>query len=111
MAARRREVRWTRIAEEDLWDIVTHIAPDRPAASLEILKEIRARTQTLPEFPDRGRIVPELDRLGTKDYRETLFPPWRIMYRVYPDRVEVLAVLDSRRNVEDLLLKRLTRTP
>ena len=34
---------------------------------------------------------------------------WRIMYRIDGNSVHVTAVFDSRRNLEDLLLERLTR--
>lgn len=111
MRARRREVRWSRVAEGDVWEIVAHIALDRPIVAEKILKEIRSRGESLGRSPERGRFVPELDRLGIRDYRESILPPWRIIYRARGAWVEVLAVLDSRRNVEDLLLRRLTRNP
>jgi toxin ParE1/3/4 len=41
-------------------------------------------------------------------YRELIIVPWRIIYRVAENKIYVLSVLDSRQNVEDILLKRLT---
>jgi len=40
-------------------------------------------------------------------YREIVTAPWRIIYRISDKNVYVLSVLDARRNVEDILLKRL----
>jgi plasmid stabilization system protein ParE len=37
-----------------------------------------------------GRAVPEVDRT---DIREVVEPPYRIIYRVLPDRIEVLTVM------------------
>jgi len=35
--------------------------------------------------------------------------PWRVIYRIEAERVYVVAVIDGRRNVEDILLARLLR--
>jgi plasmid stabilization system protein ParE len=40
-------------------------------------------------------------------YREVVFPPWRIIYKIDKQQVVIISVLDSRRNLEDLLLKKL----
>ena len=42
-------------------------------------------------------------------YRELVSRPWRISYRREENTVFVLAVLDSRRELESLLLERLVR--
>jgi len=52
-------------------------------------------------------MVPELQNQGITLYRELIIGPWRVMYRVSEDSVYVLSVLDSRQNVEDILLQRL----
>jgi toxin ParE1/3/4 len=46
---------------------------------------------------------------GILQYRELIVPPWRIIYRISGDFVYVLAVFDSRQNIEDVLLDRLVR--
>jgi toxin ParE1/3/4 len=38
-----------------------------------------------------------------------LCTPWRIIYRIATPSVFVMTVIDGRRNVEDILLERLTR--
>ena len=42
-------------------------------------------------------------------YRELILGPWRLIYRLDRGQMYVLAVIDGRRNVEDLLLRRLMR--
>ena len=54
-------------------------------------------------------IVPELQAQAVLFYRELLHKSWRIIYRIETNTVYVLALLDARRNVEDLLLNRLIR--
>ncbi|MGC1404634.1 MAG: type II toxin-antitoxin system RelE/ParE family toxin [Thermodesulfobacteriota bacterium] len=102
------DVRWSETSENDLITIVQYIADDSAYQAYEIFKEIKKRATSLRVFPDRGRIVPELLEQGLIQYRELIIASWRIIYRVAEDKVYVLSVLDSRQNVEDILLRRLT---
>jgi len=72
-----------------------------------VFKELRRKATSLRTFPDRGRVVPELQEQGITQYQASIIPPWRIIYRISERRVYVLSVLDSRRNPEDILLRRL----
>jgi len=102
------QVLWSNIAENDLKSIIEYIADDNPSNAIEIFKNIQKKAASLYNFPERGRIVPELRDQGILSYRELVIPPWRILYRISENNVYVLSVLDSRRNIEDILLKRLT---
>jgi|SRR6185312_954990 len=104
------EVLWTDIAVRDLEEIVSYIALDSPANARRILVKLRTRAETLTSMPFRGRVVPELRDLALEHWREILPKPYRIIYRVSDSRVLVMAVLDGRRDVEDLLLRRLLRS-
>jgi plasmid stabilization system protein ParE len=108
-AKRSPRIVWTVTAEEDLWGIVEFISGDDVPAALDVLRRLREHAAVLDKFPGRGRIVPELDQHGIRQYRELVMAPWRIVYRVDGAVVYVMAVLDSRRNLEDLLLERLSR--
>ncbi len=101
------EVVWAEVAEKDLREIIGHIASERPNAARDILKKIKHSASDLRTSPERGRIVPELLDQGIHIYRELIIPPWRLIYRVSDHNVCVLSLLDSRRNVEDILLNRL----
>ena len=101
------DVIWSETSEKDLVGIVEYIAADSPSNAFEIFKEIKQKATSLYTFPDRGRIVPELKDQGIALYRELIAPPWRIIYRISKKAVYILSVLDSRQNVEDILLKRL----
>ena len=101
------KVLWSGTAEKDLISIIEYIAKENPIQANKIFGEIRKRAESLSAFPDRGRIVPELHDQGITLFRELIIGVWRIMYRVSEDSVYVLSVLDSRQNVEDILLNRL----
>ena len=104
------DVVWSNIAENDLKNIVEYIADDSPPNVLKIFKRIKQKASSLYTFPERGRIVPELRDQGILQYRELVISPWRILYRISEKSALVLSVLDSRRNIEDTLLKRFTNS-
>jgi len=103
------EVVWTQIAEEDLTAIIKYIQSDNPVAAKDSLQRIRAKASNLDSLPERGRIVPELRQQGILQYRELIVPPWRMIYRISDNLVYVLAIFDSRQNIEDVLLDRMIR--
>ena len=101
------KIHWANVAENDLIEIIGCISIDSPANALKILQKIKKMTSSLHSLPERGRVVPELQDQGIHIYREIVIPSWRIIYRISDNDVYVLTVLDARRNVEDILLKRL----
>ncbi len=105
--AKRYRVLWTDTAQQDLTEIVECIAQDSIDDALAILHKLEAKAALLVTLPNRGRIVPELLHTGISQYQELISAPWRIVYRVEVGRVMVMAVLDSRRDLQVVLLNRL----
>lgn len=105
-----RRVLWTRTARRDLDAIVAYIATDSIENALSVLDRLQERADSLTTAAERGRLVPEPRSIGVHQYRELVDRPWRIIYRIEPDSVMVLAVLDGRRELESLLLERLVRS-
>lgn len=103
------KVLWAGIAEDDLKNIILYIAEDSPANARIIFEKIKESALSLSQLPERGRIVPELQDQGIFLYRELIVAPWRVIFRISDKKVYILSVLDSRQNVEDILLKRLTK--
>lgn len=102
------KISWASGAESDLSNLILYIAEESPANALKVLAKIKEKASNLKQFPERGRIVPELQDQGIGLYREIIVPPWKIVYRISGKEVYVLTVLDSRQNAEDVLLKKLT---
>ena len=103
------KVYWAESAEEDLKAIIETIYGDTPSAAKDILSKIKTKASALCSFPQIGQIVPELKEHGILHYRELIIPPWRVIYRISESQIYSLTVIDSRRNVEDILLDRLVR--
>ena len=102
-------VEWARPAKLDLFEIADFIAADSPASALRISEKIKKKTADLHMNPERGRVVPELSRHGITAYRELIISHWRVIYRIVEETVYVKVVADGRRNLEDLLFRRLMR--
>jgi plasmid stabilization system protein ParE len=109
MSARSFRVAWTREAVRDLVDIAAYVAVDSPENARRLLKKLRKRANSLASTPRRGRIVPELSGFGIRTFRDLVAKPYRVVYRIAEDTVYVLAVLDARRDLQDVLLERLLR--
>jgi toxin ParE1/3/4 len=54
-----------------------------------------------------GRPIPELEGLNISIFREVFESPWRIFYRTEGRKVYILAVFDGRRDLEEIIIKRL----
>jgi toxin ParE1/3/4 len=61
----------------------------------------------LSTFPERGSHPKQLLALGIKDYRQTFFKPYRLIYRTIGQRVYVYLIVDGRREMQSLLARRL----
>lgn len=101
------EVFISRSAENDVRSVIPYIYQENPQSANNVLNDIRNVFEDLKTMSNRGRIVPELLINNISGYREMIVSQWRILYRIGKDTVYVLAVLDSRRNISDLLNKRL----
>jgi toxin ParE1/3/4 len=73
----------------------------------EIIDSLEAAVNSLGDFPELGGFPKELLALGIKQYRQLIVKPYRIIYEPLADKVIVHAVLDGRRDMETLLVRRL----
>ena len=102
------EVLLTAGAVHDLEEIAAWIAlHDSPARASHVVGRIEAAIAAMARFPARGARPRELLAIGNRDYRETFFKLYRILYRVQRKRVYVYLIADGRRDMQALLAQRL----
>ena len=111
MPERRFKVVWTGAAACDLLRLASWVAAESPTDATALLERLRRRVGALATAPARGRVVPELTFFGIVVLREVVERPYRIVYRIAGRSVLVLGVFDGRRELEDVLLERLTAPP
>jgi len=98
-------------AAGDLEELYDYIAlHDAPGKSENVLARIEKILSSLSESPERGTYPKELLALGIRNYREIFFKPYRMIYQVTGDKVHVLLIVDGRRDMQALLLRRLLET-
>ena len=104
----RYDVLITQGAERDLEEICDHIAEfDSPEKADYVLSRLLEVAERLAAFPDRGPHPKELQELGIREYRQTFFKPYRLIYRVIGKRVLIYLIADGRRDMQSLLSRRL----
>ena len=95
-------------AEQDLESIYDYIAEfDCKASADYVLDRLLEVVESLSAFPERGAYPKELVALGIRDYRQTAFKPYRVIYRVMAQKVYIYVIADGRRNMQSLLVRRL----
>lgn len=104
------KVRLTEDAAKDLEDIYGFICRnDSLTAAEKVLENFQKTFVHLEVHPSRGNFPKELLNLGIKDYRESFFKPYRIIFRVMEDTVFIYLIADGRRDMQTLLSRRLLR--
>jgi len=103
------KLKWTQNAKDDLLNIVSYIKEDSPSIAKEVYQRLKTKAHSSNFFPLKGRIVPELQKEGINTFRELIDSPWRIIYRVGDDTVYIMAIFDSRQNLEEVLLQKLLK--
>ena len=99
MVGQRYEVLLTRGAEQDLEAIHDYIAEfDCIASADAVLDQLIEVVEALAQFSERGSYPKELLALGIKEYRQSLFKPYRVIYRVVGARVIISLIVDGRRD-------------
>ena len=102
------EVLLTAGAEQDLESIHDYIAEfDGVAGANHVLDELLDVVKSLSRFPQSGSYPKELAGLGIKEYRQTFFKPYRVIYRVTGSQVIVYLIADGRRDMQSVLARRL----
>ena len=93
----RRRIEISRAALADLDGIYDYIAKDNPRAAADVLRELDGSIQLRADQPKLGRKY--LDR------RLRLLPHgnYLIFYRERPGTIEIVRVIDGRRNITDIL--------
>ena len=84
------KVHWTENAIEHLVNIYEYIALNSPTYAKRTVDRITRRSTQISDYPLSGRKVPEYE---TDDIREVIEKPYRVIYRIKPGQIDVLAVI------------------
>ena len=98
----------TSAAARDLDDLFDYIADhDSVERADQVVAKIEEAISKLDLFPERGAHPRELSAIGVRQYREVHYKPYRIVYRASATQVNVILIVDGRRDMRALLTRRL----
>ena len=86
---------WSPEAVEDIDAIAANIERDSPWYARAVASKIVETAESIPEYPELGRMVPELDDPAI---RERLVHRYRVIYRLDEAHVLIVAVIHGRQD-------------
>lgn len=89
-------VHWTEAGLTDLRGVETSIGRHSAQYARSMVERIFARTELLADHPRLGAMVPEYD---DESLREVLEDPYRIIYRILEEQIDVVAVVHAARKL------------
>lgn len=90
-------VHWTNTAQGHLRAIHDYIRQDSPEYARRMVDRLTRRSVQIAQFPRSGRKVPEYE---SDEIREVIEAAYRIIYRIKPNQIDVLAVIHGARDLE-----------
>jgi plasmid stabilization system protein ParE len=93
------DVKWSPEATQDLESIAEYITRDSEFYARAVVTKILSVSRTIGAFPLIGRIVPEI---GDEQIRERFIYSYRLVYRVEPERILIVAVIHGKRLFENI---------
>ena len=85
---------WTQNAKRELRAVHDYVAQNSVRYAQGLVDRITRKTQHLAQFPHLGATAPEFEN---SSIRELLEHPYRIIYRIREDRIEILSVVHGAR--------------
>jgi toxin ParE1/3/4 len=95
---------WRDLEEIHSW-IAEHDSPEKADYVLDRLSEM---AESIAALPLRGSRPKELPSGMEAEYRQVFFKPYRVIYEVARNEVVIHLIADGRRNLQSLLMQRLT---
>ena len=90
------KVHWTNTALNNLRAIHEYTAQNSKIYADRLIDRLTQRSEQIGLFPRSGRMVPEYRR---DDIREVIERPYRIIYRLKENQIDVLAVVHGARRM------------
>jgi plasmid stabilization system protein ParE len=94
-----RKVIWSYEATEDLDALAEYIARDSKFYASAFVEKVLDTSRTLNDFPERGRIVPEL---ADPNIRELFVKEYRLIYSIEESRIVMLGLIHGKRDLKIL---------
>jgi plasmid stabilization system protein ParE len=93
------KINWTRQSIEDIHSIRAYYIERSKKFTQELTDKIFEKAAVLENFPNLGRIVPEI---GNKFIRELIFQNYHIVYQIVSEsRIDIIAIHNGLRPLSE----------
>jgi len=90
---------WSPEALKDVDDIASYIARDSVFYAAAVVQKILDTSRELKDFPQIGRIVPEL---SDEAIRERFVYSYRLIYQIHDEEILIVAIVHGKRLLDSL---------
>ncbi|MDR1804583.1 MAG: type II toxin-antitoxin system RelE/ParE family toxin [Treponema sp.] len=102
------EIIWSKDAGDELAEIISYIKYNTGKMTAEkIYKKIINKVNQISENPEGRRIAPLLKEFGINYIHQLNVSPWIIFYKVVNKKMEIISIIDGRRNLEEILYRKM----
>jgi plasmid stabilization system protein ParE len=88
---------WSYVAVGNLIENSRYIAKENSDAARSVINDIYDAGNRIKEFPDKGRIVPEI---GKSNVKEIFCRSYRIIYKIESRKITILTVRHMRQHLK-----------
>jgi len=101
------EIIWSKDAGDELVEIISYIKNNTGKLTAEkIYKKIIDEVKRVSKNAAGRRTSPLLNELGITDIHQFNINPWTVYYRADKNVMKIISIIDSRRNLEEILYKK-----
>jgi addiction module RelE/StbE family toxin len=90
------KITWSPLAAEQVRDIASYIALDKPSVAEQWIDKMFDSVEQLIDLPKSGRVVPELQ---INSIRELVQGNYRVIYKIQDNSISVLTVKSYRQQL------------
>jgi toxin ParE1/3/4 len=102
------KINWSKDAGEEFIEIISWYKHNvGKNAAQKIYSKINSQIEKLKDMPGIGKAVQILKDIGVNNYRQIVQDNWIIYYRVEGRNIYIVSVIDGRRNLEEILYKKI----
>lgn len=87
-------IHWTPEAKAQLAGIHSYIAQESPLVAKQVIQRIASRCEQIADLPRSGHKIRDFNR---DDIHEIFSRPYRIIYRIKSEQIDILTVMHYRR--------------
>jgi len=102
------EIIWSKDAGDELAEIISYIKYNTGKITAEkIYAKIMNKVKQAAENPEGRRIAPLLREFGIHYIHQLNISPWILFYKAGNKKMEIISIIDGRRNLEEILYKKI----